>query len=70
MSNKQKHPTSLVQSVPLLGSLYGMGHFWDTNLSRNGFSMSCDVLGEGMKNPLKHRFKGFVLILSVYGFGL
>ena len=47
-----------------------VGHFWDTNLSGNGFSMSCDVWGEGMKNPLKHRFKGFVLILSVCYFGL
>jgi hypothetical protein len=70
MSNKPKCPTSLVQSVPLLGSLYGMGHFWDTNLSGNGFSMSCDVLGEGMKNPLKHRFKGFVLIVSCCVSGL
>ena len=36
-------PTSSLQSVPLLGVATRVGHFWDTILSGNGFSMSCDV---------------------------
>ena len=57
MSNKRKCPTCYLQSVPLLGSLRRVGHFWDTNLSGNGFSMSCDVWGEGMKKPSETSFQ-------------
>ncbi len=67
MSNKLKCPTSLVQSVPFLGCTTRVGHFWDTNLSGNGFSMSCDVWGEGMKKPSETSFQrvclDFVLLL-------
>ena len=57
MSNKLKCPTSFLQSVPLLGCTTRVGHFWDTNLSGNGFSMSCDVWGEGMKKTSETSFQ-------------
>ena len=57
IDNRLKCPTSLVQSVPLLGCTTRVGHFWDTNLSGNGFSMSCDVWGEGMKKPSETSFQ-------------
>ncbi len=67
VSNKHKCPTCYLQSVPLLGSLRRVGHFRDTNLSGNGFSVSCDVWGEGMKKPSETSFQrvclDFVLLL-------
>ena len=67
VSNKHKCPTCYLQSVPLLGSLRRVGHFRDTNLSGNGFSVSCDIWGEGMKKPSETSFQrvclDFVLLL-------
>ncbi len=65
VSNKRKCPTCYLQSVPLLGSLRRVGHFWDTNLSGNGFSMSGDVLGEGMKKPSETSFQRVFLIFGL-----
>lgn len=62
MIHELKCPTSSLQSVPLLGCTTRVGHFWDTNLSGNGFSMSADVWVEGMKKPSETSFQRVFLI--------